>query len=169
MEDLYIIDDKQELNCSVVFTNEMHIVTDLKGEIISTDNADWVEIRTPGDPDNVIKTIATDEHKARFPRAWREYKGMADSAGIGAPLDDWDIHPNMIKVLKELGFTTVDHVANASEHSLNRIQGGYGWKLKAQRWLEEKKPKESDLIAAQQREIDELKAMVGQLMTKKAG
>jgi hypothetical protein len=168
MDDLYVIDEKNEMSCSVVFSKEMHIVTDLKGEIVSTDEADWVEIRMPGDPDNIIKTLANDEHRARFPRAWSEYKGMADSAGKGIPLEEWDIHPNMVKVLKELGFTTIDHVANASEHSLLRVQGGYGWKIKAMKWLEDKRPKESDLIAAQQAEINELKAMVGQLMQKKA-
>jgi hypothetical protein len=170
---VYNIDERDEERCTVQFRRDMNIVTDLSGEILSSEEADWVTIYMPGDPLNIINTVVTDEHKARFPNRWAEYQGMIGAKVGGTPIEQWDVHPNMIKVLKDLGFSTIEQVANASEHSLMRIQGGYGWKTKALKFLEDTKPKVNEEIAAMRAENAELREMVSQLLqaqsVKKAG
>jgi len=162
------IDEKQEEKCTVRFRRDINVVTDLNGDIVSSEEADWITIWTPGDPLNIIDTIANDLHKARFPKAWAEYQGMQGVGKNGTPIDEWDIHKNMIKVFKDLGYSTIEQVAGASEHSLSRIQGGWGWKTKAKNWLEAKKPRLDDEIAAMKAENAELRKMVEQLIQKKA-
>jgi hypothetical protein len=168
MDPVFNLDEREEERSTVQFRKDLCIVTDLAGEIVSSDEADFIKIFTPGDPLNIIDTVVNDEHKARFPRAWADYQGMVGAKVSGTLLDTWDIHVNMIKVLKDLGFSTIEQVASASEHSLMRLQGGWGWKSKAIKFLEESKPKADDRLAKLEAENMEMREMLKQLTQRKA-
>lgn len=164
----YIDEDETDL-ATVEFTRETHYITNLEGEVIDTREDDFITIRTPGDPLNVIKTVVDESHKRRFQSQWAQYKGLEEAGRNGTPIEQWEgLHENMKKVFTDLGFSTVEQVAMASENAFNRIMGGYSWKMKARQYLEKAAPRNNERLSQLEADNAELRAMVQQLMTKKA-
>lgn len=87
-------------------------------------DVDYVEINIPGDQLNVLNAPVRQDHKERFPLQWARYQNAkgAEVPEIGTPLSQWQLlTPAMAAELRHFKFTTVEHVANASDLQLQSI------------------------------------------------
>ncbi|KDC22988.1 hypothetical protein AZ20_4208 [Bordetella bronchiseptica E014] len=144
------------------------------------DEKDFVRIQTPGDTRTVIERIASDQDKARFPRAWDMFSRGLEQAQEGTPLEQWNmVTRSQVKELKYVGVTTVEALASVSDGNIQRLGPGYSQlrrnaqaylessasDAKATAWAREKEAMEEQitqlqeqvkaLIAAQEKSVDE--------------
>lgn len=167
MENIVYIDSKEEEILNVKFTKEVHNQYNLAGDLISSTEEDFITISAPGDTTNVIHELVDDSHKQRFKRQWMAYQNN-QSAG-GTPVEQWEAMSQAQAVqFKALGFNFVEQIAAAHHEAFNKVMGGATWKKKAQEFMANQQIDETKTIKEQQKEIDELKAMVQELMKKKA-
>ena len=85
---------------------------------------DFVRIMVAGDNLTEIDTYARESHIQRFPKQWLQYQASQDSSSemMGTPLEQWTlISQSQAQELKGIKFFTVESVANASDHQLQRI------------------------------------------------
>lgn len=169
--DVIYVDENEEERLNVKFERKLHNVYSLDGDLLSTEEKDWITISSPGDKHNVIIELVDEGHKRRFARKWASYQGMQDARITGTPIQSWEgLAEGQKTVFEQNGFNTIEQVALASENAFIHMQGGYSWKAKAQAYLSRTKVSESEKIRQQQDEIDQLKAQMAQLLnTKKAG
>lgn len=170
-QEIIYVDEAEEERLNVKFERKPHNVYSLDGELLSTEEKDWITISSPGDKHNVINELVDEGHKRRFARKWASYQGMQDAKVSGTPIAQWDgLAEGQKIVFEQNGFNTIEQVAMASENAFMNIQGGYSWCTKAKAYLARTKVSESEKIRQQQDEIDQLKAQMAQLLnTKKAG
>jgi hypothetical protein len=117
--------------------------TEMKGRPIFMD-MDFVRIFVPGDKNNVIDTIARDDHKQRFPVQWARYQNanISRQDQIGTPVEQWpQVTPAQAEELRALKFYTVENIAMASDANINKIgmiagMSGYSFREKAQKFLQ---------------------------------
>ena len=167
MENIVYIDSREEEILNVKFTREVYNQYTLSGELVSSTEEDFITISAPGDQTNVIHELVDDSHKQRFKRQWMAYKDNQSSGGT--PVEQWDAMSQAQAVqFKALGFNFVEQIASANHEAFNKVMGGSTWKKKAQEFIANQQIDESKTIKEQQKEIDELKAMVQELMKKKA-
>ena len=136
---------------------------------------DFVRIMNPGDKTNVYDQPATEAHKMRFPRHWLAYQaaknGGAGSA-LGVTLGEWvnerpdDVTDGQVAELTMLGFQTVEQLAGASDHQIQRVgMGGMGLRERARNFLSARNaPAAVQALAAAQGEIAALKAQMAEMM-----
>jgi len=97
----------------------------------------FVEMRVRGDRNNVINRPVRDSDKKRFPAVWAAFTANGDAAAQGTPLTQWPVMSTaMIEEMRYLGFTTVEHIADAQDHVLSRVTGLRSIQEKAKRYLE---------------------------------
>lgn len=131
---------------------------------------EMVKIVTPGNMLNIFATEVTDEHRNRWPEAYKAFKDGRDLTTDGTPLEEWPIlNRAMVAELKHLGFRSVENLANASDTALQTIgKGGYSIRERAKAFLddadrialEEQLAHKNDLLEAQ---VATLTAQVEQL------
>lgn len=98
----------------------------------------FIRIIVPGDNTNVVEREAWDGDKARFPRQWKHFEAMGDSAAVeGTAIEHWPaMNRAQVEEFKALRFYTVESIANASDSQLQRLgMGGMGFRAKAQAYL----------------------------------
>lgn len=108
------------------------------------DDVDCVRIFVPGDKNNVIDTIARDDHKKRFPLQWAHYTNQREGdqrlAGK-TPITEWPrLTPAQVQELRALNFLAVEDVATASDQQLQKIgmvagESPYAFRDAAKRFL----------------------------------
>lgn len=136
---------------------------------------DFVRIMNPGDKTNVYDQPAQEQHKMRFPRHWIAYqRAKMGEAGfiVGSPLADWlldrpdDLTDNQVAELTALGFQSVEQIASASDHQIQRVgMGGAGLRERARNYLANKhRPAADAELAATKAELAEMKAQMAQMM-----
>jgi hypothetical protein len=97
----------------------------------------FVEMRVRGDRNNVINRPVRDTDKKRFPGAWSAFAANGEAATQGTPLTQWPVMSTaMVEEMKYLGFTTVEHIADAQDHVLSRVTGLRLLQEKARHYLE---------------------------------
>lgn len=100
------------------------------------DDFDCVKISIPGDDTTEIDTIVNEVHKKRFPYQWEKYKTSQNSTPYqsGTPLSEWGIlSEDQIEQLNVIKFRTVESIASASDHQIQRIGmivGMHPWSLR---------------------------------------
>lgn len=136
-----------------------------EGRLVA-DSVDFIEIRVPGDRNNIVVRPVTDADKQRFAPQWANYQNASASIGDGTPLDQWPIiNSALVEELKYLGFYTVEHVANASDAAAQKMPGLYTLKQRAQAFIaaaKETAPLER-LIADNEEKDRQIKALQAQI------
>ena len=117
---------------------------------------EYVEIRTPGQQNNVIQRPVTDMDRQRFRQAYRKFKEGEEEQVIGTPLSEvpW-ITRSQVEELAHIRVRTLEHLAALDDSVCSRFAGLYGLKQKAQKAME--KAISDAPISALQAQIDELK------------
>lgn len=101
------------------------------------DDTEMIEIRVRGDRNNVVSRPIRPDDSRRFRDAYRAYKDNAATPESGTPLKEWPLATaSMVEELKYFGFTTVEHVANASDTACGNMAGLRSLKDKAAAYVE---------------------------------
>ena len=89
------------------------------------EDRDFVQIFVPGDPTTIIRTMANDDHKSRFPIQWARYQNEQDKGSTdGTPVEDWPLiagSPSTVENLRALKFYTIESIATAADSQIQRI------------------------------------------------
>lgn len=130
---------------------------------------DFIHIKVPGDKTVEVISEVDETYRRRFARKYESWKNM-QSFDTGTPLSEWDDVPEGLRnELAYQGFRWVEQVAGAPESAFARIMGGIQWKNKAQAFLNRGKKSSDDVIAQQQKELDELKQQMAALIAATQG
>lgn len=143
------------------------------------EDRDFVRIMTPGDTKTVVYRVATDQDKARFPKAWQAYEQGIEAITEGTPLDQWNqISKSQVKELQHVNVRTVEQFVTVSDASIQRMGPGYmQLRQRARQFLEASKGEAAATAQARENEQlreqmalmhDEMKAMRAELDAKKA-
>lgn len=90
------------------------------------DDRVFVRIQTPGDTRTVIDRIATDQDRARFPKALSIYERGEKTAQEGTPLEEWPpVTRSQMMELKHVGIMSVEVLAEVSDANIQRLGPGY--------------------------------------------
>jgi hypothetical protein len=109
-----------------------------EGRPIYTD-AEYVEIRIPGDRSSVFVELATDRYKRRFARHYEAFqKRTAETTDEGTPLihAPW-ITRSQVEELKFFGVRTVEHLAHMSDANAQNFMGIQKLRELAQNYLQQ--------------------------------
>ena len=120
---------------------------------------EYIEIRTPGNKDNVVCRPATHMDKDRFAEHYRKFKAREDQEAIeGTLLAEWPgITRSQCEELRFMNIKTVEQLATAPDNAAGRIMGFHGLKAKASKFLEAAASNAtSEALAEAHRRIDEL-------------
>lgn len=143
----------------------------------------FVRIMRPGDKDTIIECAVREEHKVRWPDKWLYFQiaeGLIDGGRDipGWKLEDWpelDNQQDMLRDLKYNRFYTVEQIAGAQDHQVQKLGiGGMGLRERARVALKEKMRKEfaadleekDKLIAKQGDAIEKLQKQMQELLAK---
>lgn len=134
-------------------------------EIVDGEPKDFIHIKVPGDKTVEIISEVTDQYRRRFARKYEAFKNL-QSYDNGTPLAEWtDVPEGLKRELQYQGFRFIEQVAGAPESAFARIMGGMQWRNKAQEFLNKGKKSSEDVIAQQQKELDELKQQMAALLS----
>jgi hypothetical protein len=126
------------------------------------DEIEYVELRNPGDRLTCRRPKVTDEHRRRWPDHYRAFKLGIEPPVNGHALNKWsDMNEMTVAEFVRLGIQTIEALSTATDQAISGFQGGFGWRKRAQVYLEELKQQKAvdkDAVIAQ------LQAQVAQLM-----
>ena len=101
------------------------------------DDTEMIEIRVRGTKDNVVMRPIRPDDKLRFAMQYRHYKERTGELESGTPLKQWPaIGLSQAEELRHLGFTTVEHLADAKDSVVMSIPGMQSLKNKAKAFLD---------------------------------
>jgi hypothetical protein len=145
------------------------------------DDVPHVRIHVPGDKSTVIDTMATEEHKQRFPTQWAKFEKGMSQAPEGTPVEEWPmLTTSQAAEFKAINIFTVEQIASMSDLAAGRFMGGNELKRKAETFLKVSKDTAEaqrlvtanaelqDRLDAQSKQITELAAQVA-ILSQKAG
>lgn len=118
-----------------------------------------------------LKDLEEAVRQERFPASWLDqyrqlYKAWQNNQELpetGHPVKEWPVaSPSQVRMLIDMGLTTVEHVAEMNEEAVTRIgMGGRALKSKAEEWL-----KASADVGKVSGEIDSLKKVNEALLSR---
>ena len=167
--------DDQLLVKFYMHPKKMQQETEQQGRPIFKDT-EYIEIRQPGDKDNVRKRPARTRDKDRFPEHYRKFKARESQVVEGTPLSEvpW-LTRSQVEELKWMSITTVEHLAILSDANAQKVMGFSLLKKKAQSYMDkaQKDAKDADLekklaqrdeqIAALTKRLDEMESAAPEL------
>lgn len=141
----------------------------------------FVRIQSPGARDFVEQCVRED-HKRRFPAQWKAFEAAnGKGPAVGTPMEAWyearkniDLDETQLQLLLILKFHSVEALANASDHQVQRIgMAGQSLRTKAAEWLKANRQvgardnEEAMRLQLQenQRQMDEMRAMLAQALS----
>lgn len=133
-------------------------------------DVDFVDIRVPGNRDNVIIRPASRDDINRFPDHYKAYQDRLEVPEEGTPLSEWSgMSRSMAEELSFAHVKTVEQLANMADSQVGKFMGLYSIKDRAKAWLEQaasQKPfmELKALCAKQSEEIAKLNEIVGDLV-----
>lgn len=120
------------------------------------DEKEYVEIRTPGDQNNVIQRPVCDMDRQRFGSAYRQFKAGIQDQLVGTPLSEmpW-LTRAQAEELSYLRVRTVEALAELNDGVCGRHAGLYKLKQTAQAYL--KRAGDQAPFAEMQKQMDEMR------------
>jgi len=114
---------------------------------------EYVEIRTPGQQNNVIQRPVTDMDRQRFRLAYRQFKDGIEDQLVGTPLTEvgW-MTRSQVEELHHMRVRTVEHLAELNDSVCGAHAGLYKLKQKAQQVIEEGKKNAPFAVLQEQHE-----------------
>lgn len=135
--------------------------SDKEGRPIYRDK-EYVEIRTPGQQNNVIQRPVSDMDRQRFRAAYQQFKAGEEEQTIGTPLTEMSwITRSQVEELAHLRIRTVEHLSTLDDAVCSRYAGLYKLKQRAQQVVaqSEKDAPFQQLQADNQKMNEELAAL----------
>lgn len=127
---------------------------------------EFVDIRIPGNKDNVVIRPAHQRDKARFPRHYQLFKSRIEGAKeemVGTPLALWpEVSAAQLKEFEFFNIRTVEQLANMPDSTAQKFGGIQALKQKASAYMEAATKKAP--IAKLRAEVETLQEQVRQLM-----
>lgn len=120
-----------------------------------------VQIAVPGDDKTIIVRQATENDKQRFAARYMSYKASKGEMVDGIPLSKMKLPENVITGLNQLGFVTVEQLANASDAVLQHKMGGMRFRREAIEFLKANSSEKED---SRDRKIAELEDQIHALI-----
>jgi hypothetical protein len=138
------------------------------------DDVDFIEIRTPGDMNNIIQRPATENDKRQYAQLFASYRTGLEPAIDGIPLEAWArLTPASVANYKAMGVMTIEHVSNMSDQICSKVaMGAMSDRAAAKAYIAQAKDtglvqkqaveleRQNTTIADLQRQISELSAMI---------
>jgi hypothetical protein len=135
-----------------------------------------VEMFIPGNPWTQPVHNVTDEHRARWPREYEQFRQGIDQTADGTPLEEWPVlNRAQVLELKGLQIQTIEEVATLSDAACQRAMGLRQLRMKAKAFLDdaaaialtEQLSAEGEAhrseIASLKRQVEELQTLVNRL------
>lgn len=152
---------------------EMKAQSEKEGRPIFEDRP-FVRILNPGDTTNIIECVAREEHKQKYPNAWKRYQANESGEHTGTPLEQWpQITRSQVKEAKYFEVHTVEQMAGLADVHISRMGMGFSdLRAKAKAYLAlavdtaqaTKQAAENERL---QRELDDLKAQIKDMGKRK--
>jgi hypothetical protein len=158
---------------------EDEVKTAAEGRTICVD-IPHIEIRTPGDRDNVLYRAVTELDKQRFKKRFEDWlKTQTDEPTEGTPLSEVPIFKRReIEECRYMNIYTLEQLAGLNDSHVKKDRGLFGYRERAKNYLDvsvrgkeaSKLQAEKDALenrfAAQTTAIEEQKAMISQLQSQ---
>ena len=114
------------------------VATEQQGRPIFRDE-ERVEIIMPGNAQTRFVARVNREHTERWPKEYEAFKAGIEVSPEGTPLEEWPIlKRSQVLELKALGFKTVEHVRDMSDHAIQKVgMGGRSLKERALIFLDD--------------------------------
>lgn len=133
-----------------------------------------VEIIFPGNQYFRPDVKVTEDHRQRWPEAYKRFKDGLDFTVSGTPLEEWPrLSRRLVMEYKAIGILTVEHIAQMDDVGLQRMgMGARELQAAAKAWLQAAKGnapieamaaesvRQAQTIKEQSAKIDELSALV---------
>ena len=133
-----------------------------------------VRIIIPGDTGNIIETLAKEQHKQKYPEAWKRFQTAETTGHTGTQLEHWpQITRSQVKEAKYYEVHTVEQMAGLSDAHVAKLGMGFSdLRAKAKAFLSLAEDtaaatKQAAENERQQREIDDLKAQIKEMGKRK--
>jgi hypothetical protein len=103
-------------------------------------DVEWIDIRIPGNRDNVVIRPLRPTDKDRFPRHYAAFKARiaSEPETVGTPLDQWawrGMTRGRVEELKHYNIRTVEQLAGAPDTVSKNFMGFHEMKLNARAYL----------------------------------
>lgn len=89
------------------------------------EDRDFIEINVPGDMNNVLNRVVTDNDKKDFAASFARYKSGLEPSVEGTPVESW---PRLTSAsaanYKAMGVKTVENVSEMSDQVCNKVSMG---------------------------------------------
>lgn len=144
-------------------------------------DVEFIEKRVRGDRNNIVQRPVYAEDKETWPDLYRAFKAGEEMAISGTPLAEWPSLPkSLVLELKHMGFTTVEHVANATDSVCAKFAGLQGLKQRAVNYIAQAKGEapvlhlqakvedQANELETLRRQVQEQSAMIKALSAKEA-
>lgn len=96
-------------------------------------DVEFIEIRVPGDKDNIPRRPVKDKDRQRFARQYEAWKRNQANPTEGTPLSEWPpLSKSQVEELRHFGVLTLESLAGLSDGQLDRIGPLKGLRAKAQ-------------------------------------
>lgn len=123
------------------------------------DEREYIEIRTPGQQNNVIQRPVCDMDRQRFRESYRQFKAGIEDQVVGTPLEEVPfLTRSQVEELRYLRIRSLEHLSELNDQVCGQHAGLYALKQKAQKFLQAANG--AAPITDLQRQIDEMKALV---------
>ena len=126
---------------------------------------EWIDIRIPGNRDNIVIRPVRPEDTQRFPRHYQAFKNRIATGGkeseIGTPLSAWPyagLTPARVKELDFFNIRTVEQLAGTSDGTGAKMPGFQAMKQAAVAYLEIAKQQEP--VRELQKQLDDMNAII---------
>ena len=104
---------------------EMKAKSEQEGRPIYEDRP-HVRILNPGDTGTVIECVAKDDHKRKYPEAWKRFIANEATGHSGTPLEQWpQITRSQVKEAKYFEVHTVEQMAGLADVHISRMGMGF--------------------------------------------
>ena len=133
-------------------------------------DVEWIDIRIPGNRDNVVVRPVRPQDKQRFPRhyaAFQQRMAGKEEKIVGTPLSAWPypgLTPSRVKELDFFNIRTVEQLASTNDSTGAKLQGFQAMKQAAAAYLAA--AEKTAPLEALQKQLDEAKAQIADLQKK---
>ena len=132
-------------------------------------DAEYIDIKIPGNRLGGVKRVATHRDKARFPEHYRLFKARIESGGkeelAGTLLTAYPaLSRTMVEELAFFNVKTVEQLANMTDANLAKFMNGQKMKREAQAWLD--RASDDAAVAKLEAELAERDARLAELEKK---
>jgi hypothetical protein len=101
---------------------------------------EWIDIRVPGDKDNIVVRPARQKDRERFPRHYAAFKQRQEDGKqelVGTPLSLWPgVTPSQLKEFEFFNIRTVEQLSNAPDNLGQKFMGFNKLKQAAAAYIE---------------------------------